>query len=98
MPCLQVRAVEQTINTPAFPTAKARGEQNPKESYVCSTFGWGKEGKVGRQLLLCICCSTASENPGQANSMPIVVSTLKINLPATAETSLHSSTVFQIKT
>lgn len=27
---------------------------------------------------------------GQANSIPTVASTLKINLPATAETSLHS--------
>lgn len=46
MPCLQVRAVEQTINTPDFPTVKAWEEQNPKEkSYVYITFGWEKRGQ-----------------------------------------------------
>ena len=78
------------MTTTDFTTAKAQGEQNPKESYVYIVFGCGKEENIGRQLLLYICCSAVSGNPGQANSTPTAGSTLKINLLATAETSLHS--------
>lgn len=90
MPCLQVRAAEQAVGMPGFPTANTRGEQRPKESCIWIMFGWGEEGSMWRQLLLCIYCTSLSRSPGQANSAPTVASPLKINPTATAETSLHT--------
>lgn len=67
-----------------------RGTESKRKVMFISCWDGKKEGNIGRQLLLYICCSTVSGNPVQSNSIPTVVSTPKINLPATAETSLHS--------